>query len=126
MPKALPDAAKKPDEGGDDSVTRFRLDGVEYQFDMEGISAEMSRYYRRLTRTSIVGDLDGVQDGDIAGVVALVWGARWQAGERIPVSVVDEQLGTLGKLGEVELEFIGDEDIDDDPVDEDGDLDPES
>lgn len=114
------------DTDTDEGVMRFRLDGVEYTLDMLGISAEMSRFYRRLTGTSVVADMNGLQDGDPSAIVALVWAARWQAGEKIPVSVVDDQLGSIGKVGDVEFEILDDADDADDPTGEKGELDPES
>lgn len=120
--------APAPASDTDPEVKRFKIDGVSYRVDLLGITAEMSRTYRRLTRTSVMADLSGIDDDDPASLVAMVWLARTQAGERIPVSAVDAQLGSLRQMSALDLEFDdeGAGDGDESPVDEDGELDPES
>ena len=100
---------------------RFEIDGVSYVADRALLTAELSREYRRQTKTAWMADFSGIDDGDIAGLVALVWLARRQSGETIPVSTVDKQIGTLD---EMEIEFFTDDDDDgDDPEESSADSD---
>lgn len=99
-------------------VLRFEIDGVSYEACPAMLDAQLSREYRKQTKMPWIADFAAMDDGDIAGLVALVWLARRQSGEEIPVSIVDQQIGTLGDLEELEIEF-------EDPADPGGD-DPEA
>lgn len=86
-------------------VLRFEIDGVAYEACPAMLDAQLSREYRKQTKMPWIADFDAMEDGDIAGLVALVWLARRQGGETIPVSVVESQIGTLGDLGDLNIEF---------------------
>lgn len=121
MPKALPDAAKKETDN-DEIVMAVVVDGVTYSLRPMDLQPTDFRQYKRQTGgNSLMSDLNAIgSDADPSSLVALLWAARRQAGDPQPIAVIDQQVGSLGELAELEIEIVDDE------VDDEDDLDPES